>query len=125
MVIKAVSMEALSPAIKAGCKSLIPQKFASLQEAGDVFVKSRKTLLQMESEIEKLKIALQDHKHEYNSLRNKLNRSFGDDWVFCYGDLTDKQSDMYIDCIAERNLMSICQDRIVKLTQELQKLSHS
>ena len=42
--------------------------------------------------------------------------------MFCYGDLTDKESDMYIDCIAERSVMTRCEQIIAKLGQELELL---
>ena len=55
-----------------------------------------------QEEISALKKMLQYHKNNYEKIRKSLDRNFGSDWVFCYQDLNEKQSDMYIACIDEQ-----------------------
>ena len=118
MIIKPIKLSKLGPIIKLPYKTLDAVGGAISKNSADIFVKSNKAASKTESEIAQLKLKLQECKKAYNMLKRKLNLSFGDDWIFCYNDLTDKQSDMYIECIAQKSMIHMYENQIEQLMQK-------
>ena len=118
MLIEALNAKVITPAMTRRAEKLPPLKIASLKSSGDFFIKSKKIPLQIENEIAQLKLKLQEHKQLYSSLSRNLDFSFGDDWIFCFDDLSDKESDMYIECIAQKAMASDCAKKIAELMKK-------
>ena len=114
-MIKPIQLSKMEFAVKKAVQKGTPLNFKILNGSIDSF----KTTVKLENDIAQLKLKLQEHKQIYNTLRRALNYSFGDDWVFCYNDLNDAQSDMYIECIAQKSMANLCEKKIAQLAERL------
>ena len=115
MTIRPIQLSKIGILSRSIQQNITPLRYTIKKGSFDSFSQNSK----LENKIAKLQLKLQEHKRMYNSLSRKLDFSFGEDWIFCYPDLNDKQSDMYIECIAQKSMATLCEKKIAKLTQKI------
>ncbi|MBR2068410.1 MAG: hypothetical protein IJ877_01480 [Candidatus Gastranaerophilales bacterium] len=90
----------------------------------DYFSNSARNLLSMEDEIEQLQQDIEAQERKHKALEQMLNNSYGKDWIFCYDDLSNAQSDMYIQCIRTRAIITKEKAKAKELTEKYTALKH-
>ena len=83
---------------------------------------SKSNKASIENQLCMLRLKLADCQNDAAKIGRKLDISFGEDWLFCYGDLNEKQSDMYIEFFNKKDLASSIRKSIEKLAEKLNNL---
>ena len=121
-LIKPIQSINFNSGFKIGKHSSIPSFQSNTAYAYDVFEKTQNPIEKLEDELADIGEEIEQQQAQYKKMCRQLDASYGYDWIFCYDDLNDMQSNLYVDIMGLGLKISQLKQNAAELKERIDKL---